>query len=777
MRERLLKFANDYDQEVDALDYANDEQRTVNNPLIFVFLGDHARDALEVIYKRNSIQWNNNDGVLYFHIHTGRTVTPRDNVFSFHIGDPVTTRKSMRPDLHKRFYKDKSKLMELNTVIRQISNRIAVFGEKYASFQRLSISVVTQIDDPCNILLPEITVLMKTMMSNSFKFVQIDLYGLIKEMQDEDIGLITSHSISFLNEIDRYQERNYTFSALLQVTEDEIRMPAEHTSPLFDIVYLLSDKNEHGVFPSKSMDTNYEMISTMSLLKNRKMVEGHAHKYQAYNNMQFKQNMSSFSADGKVYASAGFAVVKRPNKPIALTVLKQTFQQLHSLLQSETVPDRWEVLTLFRADSASVEKLVQKELSESNFLDNMEALMYTEVPIEQLRSMTLREAEDTLFGDLASNFFRDNVFLPQHAHSSSENNHQWIIDGVKKNVIPTYGLHNVYRWTAEGSESTLIKDVYDQIREVAKQLAEADAQLEDVYRERVDHQAIRFIPLFKSTNRKKIRRLIFHRIYGLKSNKMQLEIKQKILKEIAKEIEVIHKEVKAQLDRMNQLDKMIDEVCRQSVSEANTYLDRNIPEYYNLVVKHIFDELKSKFGPQFYTEDRFDGNIYTLLEVGANELLDRLVDFCNRHIFSTPAFHLNFEEELLERANVAVQYDRKDQVLSKDELYRDLFDTLNKQSAIHIEVYHSTQQHKYSEKYFFGDEQREFMKYAIGIGQGIGSQKSGCAHERRSSGLEKVNIMGGFRIEDLMVYRNGKQLYETYQNEGYEFHITNSFTP
>lgn len=43
-------------------------------------------------------------------------------------------------------------------------------------------------------------------------------------------------------------------------------------------------------------------------------------------------------------------------------------------------------------------------------------------------------------------------------------------------------------------------------------------------------------------------------------------------------------------------------------------------------------------------------------------------------------------------------------------------------------------------------------------------------HEKRSSGVEKLNLMGGFHLEDLMYYRNGKAYYETYVQNGYEFH-------
>ncbi|MNC81144.1 hypothetical protein D3C75_1341830 [compost metagenome] len=43
-------------------------------------------------------------------------------------------------------------------------------------------------------------------------------------------------------------------------------------------------------------------------------------------------------------------------------------------------------------------------------------------------------------------------------------------------------------------------------------------------------------------------------------------------------------------------------------------------------------------------------------------------------------------------------------------------------------------------------------------------------YEERSSGVEKLNLMGGFHLEDLMVYRNAKVYYDSYTDNGYELH-------
>ncbi len=104
-------------------------------------------------------------------------------------------------------------------------------------------------DDPANILIQEMTLLLKSILQESFKTVEVDLYGLIKERQDgENFALSASFGISFLKELDSFQQDGYSFEKALQMTDDHLSLPVVHSpAPLFDLVYLLSDKNENGL--------------------------------------------------------------------------------------------------------------------------------------------------------------------------------------------------------------------------------------------------------------------------------------------------------------------------------------------------------------------------------------------------------------------------------------------------------------------------------------------------------------------------------------------------
>ncbi|MNE73191.1 hypothetical protein D3C80_1691880 [compost metagenome] len=70
----------------------------------------------------------------------------------------------------------------------------------------------------------------------------------------------------------------------------------------------------------------------------------------------------------------------------------------------------------------------------------------------------------------------------------------------------------------------------------------------------------------------------------------------------------------------------------------------------------------------------------------------------------------------------------------------------------------------------FGDYTSEFVQHIFRADESSRIYKLGCVHEKRSSGVEKLNLMGGFHLEDLMYYVNGKVYYETYLQNGYEFH-------
>jgi hypothetical protein len=220
---------------------------------------------------------------------------------------------------------------------------------------------------------------------------------------------------------------------------------------------------------------------------------------------------------------------------------------------------------------------------------------------------------------------------------------------------------------------------------------------------------------------------------------------------------------------MGRLESELKEAALQSIRLTDDDVGQNIFDYYEKVTAAAVAELEDKRGKTVLFEERFIGNVDGLLAGGEERLLERLIDVSRSYILRAEPFNQSFEDELLLRANVSVAYGNR-ATLTKDELFRQLYRTLEDHAAINIRLLDYTHEHRYEEKYLFGDRESEFIQYALGVDETTRIYKLGCVDERRSSGVEKLNLMGGFHIEDLMYYRNGKLYYETYVQNGYEFH-------
>ncbi|MBD2866450.1 hypothetical protein [Paenibacillus oceani] len=774
MKERLWAFAGEFDARADKLAYENDGQRGIHHPLVFAFIGDKSLDALTAVYEWNETKWSNSRGVVYLHLYTEKTLE-RDNVFGFRLDAPIADRKTVRPELHRRFHDDSVKLAELNRTVRQLGTRLAEFGRVYASFQQVNIAVVTMADDPCNVVLPEVALLLKAVLGESFQQIQTDLHGLIREKQGNgDFAYSASVSVAFMRELERIQDRRYSFSAPLQVTEDGIRLLVEHKeAPLFDLVYLLSDKNEQGLFVEGSMEANYEIICSLCLLKNRKTAAETDRRLETYNNQHYKQHIGSGSGGGGVYSTAGFSKVKRPNKAIALTVLHHLTQSVTGLLKERSKIDRKTAVELLQADSASIERRTETLMPERGKLEEMNALLASPVSFDEVKSMTLAEAEEAMYGRHAGNFFRE-----QFADRAQRKLEQLDLEregweALERNIIgnPRFGVYAAYAWTNEKEDAAVVyQELRQTVKETAKQLEEGRHRLEALLGESVDMQPFRRVPFMKKSTLKHFSRYLFEHVYGERLELLYLEMKLALLRRYEAVLVRLHERVSPRIEQLHELENRIREVSRQSVSEADDYLGRNISEYYASVVQGVIKDLQGKRGDEFWFEDRYIGGEAIQFKEGAEPFLERLIELCRREVFLYEPFRESFEDELIRRANVTVRFDDRDQVLSKEQLFRDLYDTLRQRAAVHLDVYNYTQKHRYEEHYFFGDADSEFIRYAFEVDRDSRTHKLGCVHENRNSGIEKLILMGGFRIEDLLVFRNGRKYYDSYRENGYQFH-------
>ncbi|MFD0679176.1 MULTISPECIES: hypothetical protein [unclassified Paenibacillus] len=773
----LDSFSKRYAMQIDSMGNDGDEMRSINHPVVFVFLGDHSADALEAVHSLNRTKWNNSAGVVYLQLGTKQTA-PLDNVYGWSLPASAESKQTLRPSIREQFYADEAKRLELNVTLRRMNSRIAEFGRMYTHLQRLNIAIVTRLDDPFNVLLPEIAVLMETIFGEQFRSVVLDLYGLLEEKAVGDaFAFQSSLGVSFLRELDMYQGRDYTFEGMLQLTGEGVSLPAAHSpSPLFDMVYLLSDKDERGIFAENGMQGNYEAICNLNLLKNRKSNNELDPQHAVYNNQHFKQNATPSDGDGRSYASAGFSKITRPSQPVALTVLYHVYHRLIERMQENARMDRGSIQEMLELELHYWDRDIQSLLPDpQKAVEGMFSLLHSKISYAELMTLTLRQAESALYGGNAQTFFETNVVRGLEKGFVESNFAGRLKTRLESKVIRNslYGYYSASLWTSYEESGSLINGIREKAKETAKLLEQGRAELDQVYAERIEQQSFAKMSLWdRFTNKASVKgmtRPFLELVYGMKVELLLLEMKLRLLNAYLQELEELHDRAQPFVERFRQLEKTLHEASRGSISVTSDYLGRNINEYYGHAVQEILTELEGRRDVQFYFDERQMGNISLMLAEGEEHVLQRLMEMTRKEVFNHPLFNQTFEDELLERANVTAGYENRE-VLSKEDLFRDLYSTLENEAAIRADVYNSTHKHRYVEKYFFGDFDSEFIRYAFAVDQGSRTYKLGCVQEMKRSGIEKLNVMGGFRIEDLMYYRNGKRYYDTYVQNGYSFH-------
>ncbi|SMF90102.1 Tubulin like [Paenibacillus uliginis N3/975] len=798
----LEKYATAYSRDEGRLSGKDDSQSSIHYPTVFLFIGDKAGDAIEPMIRINERKWDNSAGVMYIHALSrnaaasamasgdggdGNSNSGRQDAFAWQKSDsgrkiarlvlPVDghvpdNSKTMRRDVYRQFYEHNRGLFELNRILRQVSSDIAEYGRLYASFDRIHLAVVTRVDDPLNVLVPEITLLADAIFQQSFKSVQMDLYVLINEREQADaFGYASSAGVAYLREVDYMQSPDYSFSAPLHVTEDGISIEVTHpASPLFDLVYVLTDKNERGMSTFAEED-NYEIICHMNLLKNRKQTgSGHLHERDNYNNTSLRNNVMTES--GRYgYVSAGLSKVARPNHSIALTVLYHFYRGLTDRMKAAPERTQAEKLAWFGLDPQAIAARVDRVVPDEELLSDMNGIMTHGISFGQLKRMTLREAEDALFGSGCHAYFRDNyeqVADKGLRHLPDDELVQMVRERLA--VQADTSFCHVYDWTNEADEGGSVWPLlHGRIRDASRALEAAQAELEQKYAEAVEEQSFPRMPLMDKHNVRNFIRCFFNTVYRLKLEVLRLETGLRLYRKYEAELERLHVIYKQYVQQMESLEETLRAAALISIRRADDYIGQNIMEYYERATADIMQEIEAKRGPNAFGEERYMGSLSRLLEQGTESLVERLCEVCRTHILTGPPFRQTFEEELLQRANVTIEYSNQE-VLSKDELFKKLYRTLEEHAGIHVRLLDYTHEHRYEEKYFFGDATSEFMRYALGEEETSRIYKLGCVHEQRTSGVEKLNIMGGFQIEDLLYYRNGKMYYERYVENGYQFH-------
>jgi hypothetical protein len=260
---------------------------------------------------------------------------------------------------------------------------------------------------------------------------------------------------------------------------------------------------------------------------------------------------------------------------------------------------------------------------------------------------------------------------------------------------------------------------------------------------------------------------LLKKIYSQKWKILVRKTKLDLVNHYIKVLEECHVDYKQQIQAIEGLESNLHQRAIEVISGYNNKINQNIPEYYERTVENILRELTEKRTADFYFEDRNLAGYSSLLKQG--DFATRVLEMCQRLIFGSGQLDQSFEQEILARGNVRVAYGDP-QVLTKEELFSELYQLLEKDSACKIHLLEYAQKHKYEEKYYFGDYQSSFIQYALAIDKDNRPYRLGCIHENRTSGIEKLSLMGGFAIEDLRFYKNNVRYYEKYQENGFEFH-------
>lgn len=779
MRMLLERFAADYSAAEQKLSGLEDNQSSIHYPTVFLFIGDEAGEAIEPMIRSNALKWDNNAGVMYVHVasheangdvRSPQVVRVALNGLSEALNDNHTGRK----DLGIAFHQEGRHLTDLNRALRQVSDQIADYGRLYASFDRLHLAVITRVDDAMNILVPDISLLAQSIFLQLFKSVQMDLYALINERdQSETFGYAGAAGISFLRELELVQRPDYSYSAKLQVTGDGLSIPViHHSSALFDLVYVLSDRNEKGITTLNGMQDNYEIICHILLLKNRKRRDGLTQSNDgSYNNSSFKNSLMTESGR-QGFVSAGLAKVKRPNYSIALTVLYHFCRGITMRLRNAPELSDRDKLAFFGLDAASMEARVSQIVPAEDKLADMMGLLTSGMRYDQLKRMSLREAEAALFGDGCSAFFHNHFKYASEERLVQVNVPQELSQTISRNQKghPEIGFYQLSEWTNEKNEEGSVQgSVRARMRDLAREIDQAREELDRIRETRVEDLKFQRLPLLDKQNLRSFIRTFFDTVYRMHWQILQLETELALYRRFANELEKLHEPYRLQVQRMDALEEELKSAALHSIRMADDYIGQNIFDYYERVTDTLMKEIEDKRGAAVFFEERYVGSVTELLDQGDDKLAERLIDVCRKHLLTAEPFAQTFEEELLLRANVSVAYTNR-KALSRDELFNRLYRTLEDNASINIRLLDYTHEHRYEEKYLFGDGESEFIRYALGVDETSRIYKLGCVHEKRSSGVEKLNLMGGFHLEDLMYYRNGKVYYETYLQNGYEFH-------
>lgn len=247
-------------------------------------------------------------------------------------------------------------------------------------------------------------------------------------------------------------------------------------------------------------------------------------------------------------------------------------------------------------------------------------------------------------------------------------------------------------------------------------------------------------------------------------------LKLRALERLQTYLKAFYETLKQKLKKLDEVEVVLTDMIEEAERYEEEYLVQNVREYYERVVEKQLENLQSVKGMHFLQDTKYIGPSNQLLEGTKEEIIEKIGHIAEEEFLREEKyFNISFEEELLARANMLVAYEDTE-VAAKSELYKLLYESLEENSTPCVYLDTTLASHRYIEKYFFGNRQSEFIDYAYKRDQSSRSYKIGTINDKRKSVIEKLQIMGGFRLEDLVYSKSATRYYEAYKEKGYHLH-------
>lgn len=226
---------------------------------------------------------------------------------------------------------------------------------------------------------------------------------------------------------------------------------------------------------------------------------------------------------------------------------------------------------------------------------------------------------------------------------------------------------------------------------------------------------------------------LFESVYGKKYEILLLESELALCLRYDAALEQLHADSRTKVAAMDALEEDLHSLALVSIGRSKEAVDQNIMEYYRSVTDDVMKDIETRRGAGIFFSERFMGSLSGLLVQGGGQAVaERLIELCRRELLTAGPFTLPFEEELLRRANVAAAYENRD-IVSKEELFKQLYRSLEEEAAMNVRLFEYTQEHRHEEKYFFGDSSSEFLRYAFSADETTRIYRLGFVHEHAAA--------------------------------------------